>query len=52
MTGGVYWDITAMLISTLLLFGLAVFRKRVNRFGGVALAGFYILFIVYKAITI
>jgi cation:H+ antiporter len=52
MSRGVYWDIAAMLISTLLLFGLAVFRKKVKRSGGVALVGFYILFIAYKVITI
>ena len=52
MVRGVYLDIAAMLISTLLLYGLAVFHKRVTRFGGVALVGFYILFIVYKVITI
>lgn len=52
MTGGIYWDVLFMLVSTLLLFGLTIFPKKVTRLGGVVLGAFYIAFIVYKVLTI
>lgn len=52
ITGEVYWDFAAMLLSTLLLFGFALFQKKITRFGGGVLFGFYILFIAFKVITI
>ena len=50
--GGAYIDMIVMLLSTILLFGLAVSKKTVTRFGGAILVVFYITFILYKVFTI
>ncbi|WP_010249871.1 calcium/sodium antiporter [Acetivibrio cellulolyticus] len=52
ITSEVYWDFGVMLLSTLLLSGLALFRKKITRFGGAVLLGFYILFVAFKVVTI
>lgn len=48
----IYLDIAAMLLSTILLFLLAFFGRRLSRISGLALVCFYSLFIIYKIITI
>ena len=52
ITGAIYTDIAAMLLSTIILFLLAVFRKRLSRISGLALVCLYSLFIIYKIVTI
>lgn len=52
VTNEINLDIAAMLLSTILLFLLAAFRKRLSRISGLVLVCFYILFLVYKIVAV